>query len=322
MTLKKEDKKNLLKSMLKIRKFELLADKLIKSGNIFGTTHLYVGEEAIASGVCYALKKDDYITSTHRGHGHCIAKSDNLKRILAELLGKEDGFCNGKGGSMHIASFSDGILGANGIVGGSIGIATGAAFAVKKLGGKKVVACFFGEGATNQGLLYESLNLAKIWNLPIIYICENNLYAISVHIRYSSGSEIISNRLKGFGIKTKIIDGNNVEEVYYTIRNVAGFCRKGEGPFFIECLTYRQLGHSRSDNQPYRTKDEVDEWKKKDPIDNYINKLINNKVIDKNELERMMREVDDDLDEALKYANNSKYPDISKLYEGLYYNNV
>lgn len=314
-----EKKKELLQTMLRIRLFEETVDQLIKAGKVYGTTHLYIGEEAVATGACKALEKSDYITSTHRGHGHCVAKGEDLNRMLAELLGRKHGYCHGKGGSMHIASFSDGILGANGIVGGSIGIATGAAFASKKLASKKVVVCFFGDGATNQGLFYESLNMAKIWGLPIIFLCENNLYAISMSIQRASGTQDLCRRVEGFGVETRSIDGNDVELVYQTVSDLAQRCRDNEGPFFLECKTYRTLGHSRSDNQPYRTKEEVAQWKKRDPITSYVKTLIEEGSITESEYDQLSVQVEQDMEAAQKFAENDEFPGAEDLYTGLYY---
>ena len=319
ISISRQDKLNLLKTMLKIRKFEELVDRLVKQGLVTGTTHLYIGEEAIATGACYALEKEDYITSNHRGHGHCIARSNNLKRTLAELLGRRSGFCKGKGGSMHIASLSDGILGANGIVGGSIGIATGAAFSIKKQNLNKVVICFIGDGATNQGIFYESINLAKLWSLPIIYLCENNLYAISAHIKDTACNENLSERIKGFKIEAKRIDGNDVELVYENIKQMVEKCRNGEGPFFLECLTYRTLGHSRSDSQPYRKKREDEKWIEKDPIDRYKKKLLKERIITESEWETINFNIIAELEKAQVFSEKSEDPVEDDLYSGIFY---
>jgi TPP-dependent pyruvate/acetoin dehydrogenase alpha subunit len=316
--LSNSQRKTLLVTMLRIRLFEELVYDLIGEGRLPGTTHLYIGEEAVAAGVCLALHDSDCITSTHRGHGHCIAKGGQFDRMLAEMLGKRSGYCRGKGGSMHIADFEAGILGANGVVGGSIGIATGASFSIKKRGEKRVVVCFFGDGAINQGLFYECLNMAKIWNLPIIYLCENNLYAISMHSEDSTGQKHLSNRIKGFGVASYTIDGNDVEKLYNSTSDLKNRCLSGEGPFFLECMTYRFGGHSRSDKQPYRSKDEVDAWKKRDPIDLYVDKLVALNIITGIEYEEMREEVSRELDRALSFAEHDRYPSEHELYRGLY----
>jgi pyruvate dehydrogenase E1 component alpha subunit len=319
MTLSIKEKKKLLETMIRIRLFEEKVDQLIKAGKIHGTTHLYIGEEAVATGACAAIRRDDYITSTHRGHGHCVAKGGDLNRMLSELLGKKNGYCHGRGGSMHIASFLDGILGANGIVGGSLGIATGAAFSVKKQKLDKIVICFFGDGATNQGVFYESLNIARMWNLPIIYLCENNMYAISMNIQKATGTAKLSRRVKGFDVRVKTIDGNNIEKVYYSVLEFADGCRSGDGPFFLECQTYRVQGHSRSDNQPYRTKDEVRKWKQKDPIALYKKKLIKENALEEEDYYRFVKKIEKELMRALEFAENDDFPSASDLYSGLYY---
>src|SRR5512135_3344449 len=233
---------HMYEQMAKIRAFEEQVNELYKSAKMPGLAHLYTGEEAIAVGVCEALRRDDYITSTHRGHGHCLAKGASVDRMFAELLGKEAGYCRGKGGSMHIADQETGNLGANAIVGGSLGIATGAALSAKKRGSGQVAVCFFGEGALGQGLLYEVMNMAQLWKLPVLYVCENNLYNEYTHYSETTAGEITA-RARAFDIHTQVVDGQDVRAIFATASALVERARRGEGPAFIECRTYRYYGH-------------------------------------------------------------------------------
>src|ERR671919_1453396 len=254
--------------MQRIRAFEERVDQLYRSAKMPGLAHLYVGEEAIAVGVCEALRRDDYITSTHRGHGHCLAKGASLDRMFAELLGKVPGYCRGKGGSMHIADQETGNLGANAIVGGSAGIATGAAMSAKMRGSDQVAVCFFGEGALGQGLLYECMNMASLWRLPVIYVCENNLYNEYTHYRETTAGEVTA-RAASFGIPTEMVDGQDVIEVRAAAGRAVERARAGDGPTFLECRTYRFFGHHVGDvdRSYYRTKQEEEEWRSsRDPL--------------------------------------------------------
>ena len=264
-----ENKRNFLAglyaSMYKIRRFEQEAVKLFHNKELPGWLHSYIGEEAVAVGVCASLNRDDYITSTHRGHGHCIAKGADLKRMMAELYGKETGYCKGKGGSMHIADFSIGILGANGIVGGGIPIATGTALASQYLEDGRVTVCFFGDGASNQGGFHESLNLASLWKLPVVYVCENNLYAETTPQADHQPIRDIADRAKSYNMPGVIVDGNDVFAVYEKANKAVERARAGRGPTLIECKTYRYRGHWEGDPEVYRTKEEVKEWKKRSP---------------------------------------------------------
>src|SRR5437763_1861346 len=248
---------HMYRQMAKIRAFEEQVNELYKGAKMPGLAHLYIGEEAVAVGVCEALRRDDFITSTHRGHGHCLAKGASVNRMFAELLGKEAGYCRGKGGSMHIADQDTGNLGANAIVGGSAGIATGAALPAKMRGSDQVAVCFFGDGALGQGVLYEVMNMASLWKLPVIYVCENNLYG-----EYTPGSETIAGeipaRAKAFGIHAETVDGQDVQAVNATMRRLVERARRGEGPAFLECKTYRYYGHHVGDvNREYRTREEA-----------------------------------------------------------------
>lgn len=252
--------------MVEIRKFDLKVDELFKKNMIWGTCHLYVGEEATAVGTCAALESGDYITSTHRGHGHCIAKGADIKRMMAELLGKETGYCKGRGGSMHIVDVSTGNLGANGIVGAGIPIATGAALASKRRNDGKVTVCFFGDGAVNVGPFHESLNMASIWKLPVVYVCENNQYAMSTSVQKATAVRDIAVRGQSYDMPGVVVDGNDVIAVFETVSEAVNRARRGEGPTLVESKTYRFFGHSKSDPRVYRSREEEQMWMAKDPI--------------------------------------------------------
>ena len=254
--------------MLKIRLFEEEVNQLYLGAKMPGLAHLYIGEEAVAVGVCEALRQDDYITSTHRGHGHCIAKGASLDRMFAELLGKEAGYCRGKGGSMHIADQDTGNFGANAIVAGSAGIATGAAMSAKMRGSDQVAVCFFGDGALGQGLLYETMNMASLWKLPVIYVCENNQYNEYTHYSETTAGEVTA-RAAAFGIHTASVDGQDVRAVHATALKLVNSARSGAGPAFLQCNTYRFHGHHVGDidRAYYRSKKEEEEWKtQRDPV--------------------------------------------------------
>jgi 2-oxoisovalerate dehydrogenase E1 component len=307
-----------LRQMMRIRKFEEKYMDLLMRDIAKGASHLYIGQEAVAVGSVAAIRKDDYITSTHRGHGHCIAKGADLKLMMAELLGKATGYCKGKGGSMHVADVSSGNLGATGIVGSNIPIATGAALSIKMRKTDQVVLCFFGDGAANTGAFHESLNMAAIWKLPVVYICENNLYGMSVSVKKAFPFEDIAERAKGYNIPGVIVDGMNVLNVKETVEKAVERARKGEGPTFIECKTYRYYGHSLSDPRRYRTKDEEEFWRTKDPIGSFSRKLLEAGILTEEELKMLEKEVTREVDEAEKFALNSPYPSIESVYEDLY----
>lgn len=252
--------------MLRIRAFENEAIELAKANLTRAAVHTYNGEEAIAAGVCACLRQTDYIVSTHRGHGHCIAKGADIRRMFAELMARETGYCKGKGGSMHIADLSNGMLGANGIVGGGLPIAVGAALGVRQKGSDQVTVCFFGDGASNEGSFHEALNLASIWSLPVIFVCENNQYGISTPVSRSMNIKNISIRAKAYGMKGITLDGNKIDTIYSHMSEIVELVRQGGGPVLVEMKTYRMSGHYFGDNENYRSKDEVAGWKKKDPI--------------------------------------------------------
>src|SRR5467141_4413480 len=281
------------RQMVSIRLFEEQVNELYTRALMPGLAHLYSGEEAVAVGVCEALRIDDYITSTHRGHGHCVAKGAKLDRMFAELLGKEAGYCKGKGGSMHIADPDTGNLGANAIVGGSAGIATGAALSAKRMKTGQVAVCFFGDGALGQGLLYEVMNMASLWKLPVIYVCENNLYTEYTHYSETTAGDIPA-RGTAFGVQAESVDGQDVRAVYATAHRLVERARQGEGPAFLVCATYRYSGHHVGDinREYYRSKQEEQEWKtKRDPIKSFTAWLIDQKLSDASTLGGIQSEV-------------------------------
>jgi pyruvate dehydrogenase E1 component alpha subunit len=306
--------------MAKIREFEEKANELYMKALMPGLTHLYSGQEAVAVGVCEALRRDDYVTSTHRGHGHCIAKGASVDLMFAELLGKEAGYCRGKGGSMHIADPDSGNLGANAIVGGSAGIATGAALSSKMRGTDQVAVCFFGEGALGQGVLYEVMNMASLWKLPIIYVCENNLYNEYTHYSEALAGEIPA-RAAAFGIHTETVDGQDVQLVYETMQKLVERARRGEGPAFLECLTYRYYGHHVGDinRTYYRSKEEEQQWRDHhDPLKLLADKLVSAKLTDREMLERIYAEVKSEVESGVQFAIDAPYPDPSQVTEDVY----
>lgn len=316
--LSREDKIDMLYKMMLIRGFEEKVEELFSLNLIHGSTHLYIGQEATAVGACKALNNDDYITSTHRGHGHCIAKGGDVKYMMAELLGRKTGYCKGKGGSMHIADMNIGILGANGVVGGGIPIATGAGLSIKMRGTKQVVICFFGDGAVNQGSFHESLNLASIWNLPVIYIIENNLYGMSMAVSKAVKIERLADRAKAYNIPGIVMDGNDVIEVYDTVSDAVEKARNGEGPILIESLTYRWRGHSRSDARAYRTREEEAEWRAKCPIRRFKDRLISEGLLTEEGFKELEKKVEDDLNNAIEFAKASPFPDPEDLLTDVY----
>jgi acetoin:2,6-dichlorophenolindophenol oxidoreductase subunit alpha len=310
----------LYRQMVAIRLFEERVNDLYTRALMPGLAHLYIGEEAIAVGVCEALRGDDYITSTHRGHGHCLAKGATPDRMFAELLGKEAGYCKGKGGSMHIADPATGNLGANAIVCGSAGIATGAAFASKYLNNGRVAVCFFGEGALGQGILYEEMNYAQLWKLPVIFICENNGYNEYTHFSESTAGDV-SARASAFDIANETIDGQDVRTVYQTASKYVERARRGEGPGFLQCITYRYHGHHVGDiaRAYYRPKTEEQEWvTQKDPINLHGEWLMANGVADRAALDAIQEELVKEMDAAVDFAVNAPYPDPSRVTEDVY----
>ena len=310
--------REMLRKMLEIRRFDTRLLELYREGLLRGSTHSYVGMEAVAVGACSALRADDYITSTHRGHGHCIAKGGNLDLMMAELLGKATGLCKGKGGSMHIADLGVGILGANGIVGGSIGIATGAALTAKLSGTGRVCVCFFGDGGVNQGILYESANMAAIWKLPVIYVCENNQFAMSTRVTYASSVPDLSARAQAFGIPGASVDGMDVLAVHEAVVQAVLRARAGGGPSFLAATTYRFFGHNVGDSEVYRSRDEVATWRERDPIPRLQSHLVQEGVITEEEAADMERQAAEAVERAIEFAKSSPEPRPETLLDDVY----
>jgi len=315
---RKEKAIELYRQMLRIRHFEEKVYEMYGQNLVPGTIHLYVGQEAIAVGVCANLRKDDYITSTHRGHGHCIAKGADLRKVMAEILGKKTGYCKGKGGSMHIADFSIGMLGATAVVGAGIPIAVGAGLSIKLRGTNQVVACFFGDGASNQGTFHEGINMAAIWSLPVVFICENNLYAMGTRQSMVMKIEKIADRAAAYGIPGVAVDGNDVLAVYEATYEAVNRARQGGGPTLLECRTYRHKGHSRFDPATYRPQAEVEEWLRKDPILRFEAKLREMRLLTEREAEELEREATLAVDAAVKFAVESPYPAPEEALENVY----
>ena len=306
--------------MTAIRLFEEQVNELYTRAVMPGLAHLYIGEEAVAVGICEALHRDDYITSTHRGHGHCLAKGASPDRMFAELLGKEAGYCRGKGGSMHIADPASGNLGANAIVGGSTGIATGAAFSAKQRGTKQVAVCFFGEGALGQGLLYEVMNLGKLWTLPVIYVCENNLYNEYTHFSETTAGDILA-RPAAFGIPAESVDGQDVRAVHAAANRLVEHARSGQGPAFLLCNTYRYRGHHVGDvsRDYYRAKQEEQRWMaERDPIALLGGWLIGQSLATQAQLDEIRARVKSEIDAAVEFALKAPFPRVEEVSEDVY----
>jgi TPP-dependent pyruvate/acetoin dehydrogenase alpha subunit len=311
---------HMYRRMQTIRRFEEQVNELYTRALMPGLAHLYVGEEAVAVGVCEALNVDDYITSTHRGHGHCLAKGAAPDRMFAELLGKEAGYCKGKGGSMHIADSATGNLGANAIVAGSAGIATGAAFSAKHAGKGQVAVCFFGEGALGQGVVYEVMNLAALWKLPVIYVCENNLYTEYTHFTETTAGEVLA-RGSAFGVPSTAVDGQDVRAVYAVATKLVDRARRGDGPSFLVCSTYRYSGHHVGDinREYYRSKQEEQEWKsQRDPIKLFTAWLASEKLADATTLAGIEAEVRSELQAAVDFAIAAPYPSPDEADQDVY----
>lgn len=307
---RKEELIYLYRVMLTIRRFEERVVLDYQSGAIPGIVHSYIGQEAVATGVCTNLRRDDRIISNHRGHGHCIAKGADLNRMMAEIYGRKTGYCKGKGGSMHIADFNIGMLGANGIVAGGLPIAAGAALAAQLEGGDKVVVVFFGDGATNEGEFHEVLNLASIWKLPLVFACENNGYGVNTPVKYATGLEHVSERATGgYGIPGVVIDGNDVVAVYEAAKKAVAGVRAGKGPVFLEFMTYRWRGHYEAPGLPdLRPREELEAWKTKCPVVNFERKLLENSIISREALDTINTQVMQQIEDAVSYALASPLP--------------
>jgi acetoin:2,6-dichlorophenolindophenol oxidoreductase subunit alpha len=308
------------RQMLRIRLFEEQVNDLYKTARMPGLAHLYSGEEAVAVGVCEALRRDDYITSTHRGHGHCLAKGAAIDRMFAELLGKAAGYCRGKGGSMHIADQDTGNLGANAIVAGSTGLATGAALSSKMQGLDRVAVCFFGDGALGQGVLYEVLNMAALWQLPIVYVCENNRYTEYTPVVETTAGDLTA-RAEAFGIQSERVDGQDVRAVYTAAHRLVARARQGGGPAFLLCDTYRYYGHHVGDIQRtyYRSKEEEEYWRtERDPITILGQWLVEQGMADAAALDQIKSEVKAEIEAGVRFALDAPFPELSEVDQHVY----
>lgn len=307
------------RTMVKIRLFEEMADKQYALGKVHGTMHLSAGQEAVAVGTGFAVQKGDYLLNHHRGHGHFIASGADVNRMMAEFLGKDTGYCRGRGGSMHIADVTANNLGANGIVGGGLQLAVGVGLAVQMKKTDQIVLTIFGDGATNEGIFHESLNMAKIWDLPILYLCENNQYGMSANVVRVSAKTPFKARAAAYDIPGYYIDGNDVLAVYETIQEAAEHARSRKGPVFVEAQTYRYFGHSKSDRNLYRTKDEIEYWKTvEDPISRFEKLLVAADMLDEKRINSIKQEITDEIDQAVVFAENSPEPDVNSVTEWVY----
>lgn len=298
----------LYRRMVQIRKFEEKLYQLFLTRPMPGSMHQYNGQEAVAVGVCAHLNRDDFITSTHRGHGHCIAKGAPIRALMAEMFAKTTGCCRAMGGSMHIADYSVGMLGAMGIVGSGMPVAVGAAWSSQYRRSGQVVACFFGDGAANEGAFHEALNLAGVWKLPVVFVCENNMYGFSTHYRRVTPVENIADRAASYGMPGVVVDGMDLRAVFDEAATAVDRARKGEGATLIECKTYRYMGHSRFEKAAYRSSEELDEWRKRDPLVLFRDFLLGSELVDAGELEGIDADVDREIEDAVDYAENSPDP--------------
>jgi pyruvate dehydrogenase E1 component alpha subunit len=318
MSLSKERKLELLRQMYTIRAFEEKAEQLYAMGKIHGTMHLSIGMEASAVGAIAALRPDDLILSTHRGHGHCIAKGADLGLMMAEFMGKEAGYCRGRGGSMHIADVSGGNLGANGVVGGGIATAMGVGLGLKIQRRDQIILCFFGDGAANMGSFHEPLNMAAIWKLPVVYVCENNQYAMSFSVKKAFAIERISDRAAAYGMPGVTVDGNDIMAVFEAVSQAVQRARSGDGPSLIENVTYRWRGHSKSDANRYRTKEEIESWRRKCPIRRFCALLLKDGTLTEEQAEQIEQEAYSAIDAGVDFADASAEPAIETIEEGVY----
>lgn len=316
--LSKSDLVEMYETMVEIRHFEEMATQLYGLGKVHGTMHLSIGQEAVAVGTGLALQSQDYLINHHRGHGHFIASGADVNKMMAEFLGKDTGFCHGHGGSMHIADVSANNLGAQGIVGAQMGIAAGVGIAIKIKKTDQVALVIFGDGAANRGIFHESLNMASIWDLPIVYLCENNHYGMSAEVERVSGKVPFKDRAKGFGVPGYFVDGNDALAVYEYLKNAFDHAREGKGPVFLEVETYRHLGHSKSDRNLYRSKEEIDNWKKIGPIRRFQSMLLKENIIAENQIEEIDKKMAKVIEDAVEFAENSPEPKIEDLTEYVY----
>ncbi|NIS83555.1 MAG: pyruvate dehydrogenase (acetyl-transferring) E1 component subunit alpha [Anaerolineales bacterium] len=316
--LKDEQLIEMYRTMCVIRSFENMADKLYQLGRVHGTMHLCIGQEAVAVGAARAVRPDDYLINHHRGHGHFIAKGSDINRMMAEFMGKDSGFCRGRGGSMHIVDMDANNLGANGIVGGGIPIAVGVGLALQMQGHDQIVTCMFGDGAANEGTFHESLNMAALWKLPVLFLCENNQYGMSMAVGRATALLPIAKRADAYGIPGHRVDGNDLLSVFDIVRKAANQARAGEGPILVEAETYRWKGHSKSDRNLYRTQEEMDAWKKRDPIARFRESLIAAKILSEARTEEITLEAQKTIEEALAYADASPDPEEQSLTDFVY----
>lgn len=310
--------KELYKELWLIRYFDEKVDQFFAKGMIHGTTHLCVGQEPSAAGSIAVIGRKDKIVSTHRGHGHCISKEGDVNKMMAELFGRETGYCKGKGGSMHIADLEKGNLGANGIVGGGLPLAVGAALTSKMKKENYVVLCFFGDGASNEGSFHESMNLAAIWDLPVVFICENNQYGMSGPVKDMTRIENIADRAGSYGMPGKVVDGLDMIDIMNSVHEAVEHARSGKGPSLIEMKTYRWKGHSKSDAKKYRTREEEKEWRERDGIKRFKETLINSGVLTEETAKQLQEEAYEDIEKAVTFAENSPEPSLASLLEDVY----
>ncbi|MFT4226978.1 thiamine pyrophosphate-dependent dehydrogenase E1 component subunit alpha [Micropruina sp.] len=306
------------RTMWRIRLFEEAVEDLYGRGMMHGTMHLSIGQEAVPTGACAALRDGDQITSTHRGHGHCIAKGADLGRSMAELLARDNGYCRGRGGSMHIADVATGNLGANGIVAGGPPIAAGAALSNQLRGTDQVCLCFHGDGAVGEGAWHEALTLASMWSLPVVFICENNKYGMSMSSEKAFKVERMSDKAAGYGVPGETVDGNDVEAVFEAVSQAVTRARAGDGPTFIEALTYRWRGHSKSDKNLYRTREEIAQWRADDPIAAYADVLLERGVVTQDQLNAMSDDVRNEIREAVRFGTQGEEPTVEAMLAGVY----
>lgn len=318
MKISEERLLGMYRSMVRVRLFETAVEKLFAANQIPGFVHLSIGQEGSSVGACSALRSDDYITSTHRGHGHMIAKGADIRRMMAELFGKKDGYCKGKGGSMHIADFGIGVLGANGVVAGGFPIAVGAGLSAKLRKTDQVTMCFFGDGASNRGPFHEALNMAAIWKLPVIFMCENNQYASTTSASYSLSVTDVSTRAAGYGMPGLTVEGNDILKVLSAVTKAVKRARKGEGPSLVEAKTYRYKGHYEGDPQRYRSNEEIEKAMENDPIDRFKNYLSQKGFLSTRKERALVKEIEKEIEEAVSFAEASPFPEPEEALEDLY----
>jgi pyruvate dehydrogenase E1 component alpha subunit len=318
MDLSAEKAKYLLLKMCQIRAFEEQAEKSYMAGKIHGTMHLSIGQEASAVGSVGAIEADDYILSTHRGHGHCIAKGAELDLMMAEFYGKANGYCRGRGGSMHIADVASGNLGANGVVGGGLPMAVGVGLGLKMQAKDRILLSFFGDGAASSGAFHESMELSALFNVPVVFVCENNQYAMSFPAEKWTTSQKLASMAEFYGFPGTAVDGNDLPQVLEAVSVAVEHARNGNGPYLVVCDTYRWRGHSKSDRNRYRTQEEIDLWREKDPIERFKKYILEHDLLKESDLEEIQQQAYQDIEEARQFAEDSPEPEVSSLEEGVY----